>query len=206
MDFRSINCVFLGYSTSHHGHRCYDLLSERLYITRHVRFHEQCFPYHNVPPTTSPTSTSNPYVASYPTPPPTTDDLHTTTSPPPPTTEPPTHTDTNPSSVPSTSLPRPPLLHTYQRRTKPTTTTHTDSKLPDSPPSRPCPSNLRPNPKTTTKFQATTYHTHATIETKPATFKVVHNDPKWRSTMLDECVHETPTFTTIYFLTRQATN
>ncbi|GJS91360.1 retrovirus-related pol polyprotein from transposon TNT 1-94 [Tanacetum coccineum] len=35
MDFRSTPCVFLGYSPSHHGYRCLDISTERLYIARH---------------------------------------------------------------------------------------------------------------------------------------------------------------------------
>ncbi|GJR94175.1 hypothetical protein Tco_0266349 [Tanacetum coccineum] len=37
MDFRSTPCVFLGYSPSHHGYRCLDISTERLYIARHVK-------------------------------------------------------------------------------------------------------------------------------------------------------------------------
>ena len=36
MDFRSTPCVFLGYSTTHHGYRCYDPQSNRIYVARHV--------------------------------------------------------------------------------------------------------------------------------------------------------------------------
>ncbi|GKC75299.1 gag/pol polyprotein [Tanacetum coccineum] len=35
MDSRSTPCVFLGYSPSHHGYRCLDISTERLYIARH---------------------------------------------------------------------------------------------------------------------------------------------------------------------------
>ncbi|GJR37134.1 zinc finger, CCHC-type containing protein [Tanacetum coccineum] len=53
MDFRSTPCVFLGYSPSHHGYRCLDIFTERLYIARHVRFNEAQFPF-DIPKTTSP--------------------------------------------------------------------------------------------------------------------------------------------------------
>ena len=53
MDFRSTPCVFLGYSPSHHGYRCLDISTERLYIARLVRFNEEKFPF-NTPKTTSP--------------------------------------------------------------------------------------------------------------------------------------------------------
>lgn len=45
LDFRSSPCVFLGYSSSHLGYRCLDLESDRIYISRHVRFHESVFPF-----------------------------------------------------------------------------------------------------------------------------------------------------------------
>ncbi|KAD7117385.1 hypothetical protein E3N88_04653 [Mikania micrantha] len=66
MDFRSLPCVFLGYSTSHHGYRCFDPISDHLFIARHVRFDEQCFPFSlNTPqPTTPPIH--NPYISTYP--------------------------------------------------------------------------------------------------------------------------------------------
>jgi len=44
LDFRSTPCVFLGYSTLHVGYRCLDLSSKRIYLARHVRFHENIFP------------------------------------------------------------------------------------------------------------------------------------------------------------------
>jgi len=44
LDFRSTPCVFLGYSTSHVGYRSLDLSSKRIYLARHVRFHENVFP------------------------------------------------------------------------------------------------------------------------------------------------------------------
>jgi hypothetical protein len=37
--------VFLGYSSSHLGYRCFDLSSSRMYIARHVKFHENTFPF-----------------------------------------------------------------------------------------------------------------------------------------------------------------
>ena len=75
LDFRSSPCVFLGYSTSHLGYRCLDLSSHRLYIARHVQFHETVFPFdkseqHIASPIQPPvvtfqplTSVSTPYLA-----------------------------------------------------------------------------------------------------------------------------------------------
>ncbi|GJZ57265.1 putative RNA-directed DNA polymerase [Tanacetum coccineum] len=61
MDFRSTPCVFLGYSPSHHGYRCLDISTERLYIARHVCFNEAHFPF-DIPKTNSPPpSKTSPY-------------------------------------------------------------------------------------------------------------------------------------------------
>jgi len=47
LDFHSSPCVFFGYSSSHLGYRCLDITSHRIYISRHVRFHEHVFPFDN---------------------------------------------------------------------------------------------------------------------------------------------------------------
>ncbi|KAJ0610987.1 putative RNA-directed DNA polymerase [Helianthus annuus] len=137
MDFRSVSCVFLGYSPSHHGYRCFDPIHERLYIARHVRFIESAFPFHTPPsePTTQPTPTSNPYVSSYPdgptfpteqpTPPQTSaaasssppSSPHTTASPVADLPDPPLPETS--SSAPVGQPPSPPL-QTYSRRTSST--------------------------------------------------------------------------------------
>jgi len=45
LDFRSSPCVFFGYSPSHLCYRCFDIESHRMYISRHVRFHEHVFAF-----------------------------------------------------------------------------------------------------------------------------------------------------------------
>ena len=47
LDFRSSPFVFLGYSSSHLGYRCLDLASHRIYVSRHVRFYKNIFPFAN---------------------------------------------------------------------------------------------------------------------------------------------------------------
>jgi histone deacetylase 1/2 len=47
LDFHSSSWVFLGYSSSHLGYRCFDIASQRIYISCHVRFHEHVFPFDN---------------------------------------------------------------------------------------------------------------------------------------------------------------
>jgi len=56
--------VFFGYSSSHLGYRCFDITSQYIYISRHVHFHEDVFPFDNsehiakvsAPPPTQPTT------------------------------------------------------------------------------------------------------------------------------------------------------
>jgi histone deacetylase 1/2 len=58
LDFRSSPCVFIGYSSSHLGYRCLDLASQHIYISCHVRFHDNVFLLANFEHIAPPTSTS----------------------------------------------------------------------------------------------------------------------------------------------------
>lgn len=44
MQSRSQPCIFLGYSTTQSAYRCYDPITKKLYLSRHVRFVEHVFP------------------------------------------------------------------------------------------------------------------------------------------------------------------
>lgn len=59
LNFRSKECVFVGYSANHKGYKCLDRESGRIYISRDVVFDENIFPFQisqkQVP---SPTQTS----------------------------------------------------------------------------------------------------------------------------------------------------
>lgn len=52
---RSVACVFLGYPSDHRGYRCYDMATRRVYISRHVTFVEDVFPFRNAESPTPPT-------------------------------------------------------------------------------------------------------------------------------------------------------
>jgi transposase InsO family protein len=56
LDFRSKQCVFLGYSLHHKGYRFLHVPSGRIYISRNVIFDEKVFPFSHtsLPPTNSP--------------------------------------------------------------------------------------------------------------------------------------------------------
>ena len=56
---RSIPCVFIGYSLLHKGLRCLDKKTDRVYMSRHVQFFEDYFPYAT---STIPSSVSTDYV------------------------------------------------------------------------------------------------------------------------------------------------
>ena len=49
----SLPCIFLGYSSSHKGFRCFDTTTSRTYITRHACFDEYFFPFSNTSNATS---------------------------------------------------------------------------------------------------------------------------------------------------------
>src|SRR4051812_28857804 len=64
LDPRSLPCVYLGLSDDHKGSRCYDPVSGRVILSRHVTFDETVFPYAFVsspeyPPSSKPPLTQN---------------------------------------------------------------------------------------------------------------------------------------------------
>ncbi|GJY05006.1 ribonuclease H-like domain-containing protein [Tanacetum coccineum] len=52
---RSTPCIFLGYPANHRGYLCLDLASNKIIISRHVRFDEDVFPFENVTSSNKPT-------------------------------------------------------------------------------------------------------------------------------------------------------
>ena len=47
LDFCSFSIIIFCYSSSHLGYRCFDIASQHIYISCHVRFHEHVFPFDN---------------------------------------------------------------------------------------------------------------------------------------------------------------
>ncbi|KAL3819930.1 hypothetical protein ACJIZ3_005835 [Penstemon smallii] len=60
LNFRSKTCIFIGYSLCHQGYKCLDLSTGKVYVSRHVVFDENLFPYTSENKSQSPNSqTSN---------------------------------------------------------------------------------------------------------------------------------------------------
>lgn len=57
LQLRSTPCIFLGYHPSIKGYKCFEPISQKTYVSRHIRFIEEDFPY---PRLSSVTATSNP--------------------------------------------------------------------------------------------------------------------------------------------------
>jgi len=54
LQFRSKQCVFLGYSVLHKGFKCLDMSTGRVYISRDVTFDENVFPFSQLHPNAGP--------------------------------------------------------------------------------------------------------------------------------------------------------
>ncbi|GJZ61972.1 ribonuclease H-like domain-containing protein [Tanacetum coccineum] len=52
---RSTPCIFVGYPANHRGYRCLELVSNKIIISRHVRFDEDAFLFGNVMSSNKPT-------------------------------------------------------------------------------------------------------------------------------------------------------
>ncbi|PRQ16309.1 putative RNA-directed DNA polymerase [Rosa chinensis] len=64
LDFRSRKCVFLGYSLYQKGYRCLDPTNGRVYVSRHVIFDENTFPFKEK--LSAPQPANPPPIPSYP--------------------------------------------------------------------------------------------------------------------------------------------
>ncbi|KAJ3697958.1 hypothetical protein LUZ61_001663 [Rhynchospora tenuis] len=66
LEMRALPCVFLGYALSQKGYRCLHIPSNKIYISRHVQFDEDAFPFSNHDPTTSALPLSPQYISPFP--------------------------------------------------------------------------------------------------------------------------------------------
>ncbi|GJT59750.1 putative RNA-directed DNA polymerase [Tanacetum coccineum] len=181
MDFRSTPCVFLGYSPSHHGYRCLDIFTERLYIARHVRFNEAQFPFDISKTTSPPPSKTSPYYSS--------ESPYVI-----PTDHPSPSSPRSPISSPSSVSHLSPTSQTspesFNGQPFPVSTTSIPTPPPPTPPPPPSiirqrPSNLRQNPKQRVPYNSSANHATVlpTTISEPTSFIIANNSPEWRQAM-----------------------
>lgn len=180
LDFRSLPCVFLGYSVAHKGYLCFHKPTSRIYISRHVVFNEDVFPYSLHAGPTVPTLSTSPQ----PTTPHILQHAADLLCPPP---SPPHSTNQSSSSIPKTSSTTP----SYQQ---PTISSHAKHTHPSTSHFRPADKSTHPmvtraridslKPKTFSISISST----PTIE--PHTFKQAIQHPCWQQAM-QHTVHAT---------------
>ncbi|KAM2657198.1 hypothetical protein EV1_012593 [Malus domestica] len=171
LDPKSQSCVFLGYSLQHKGYKCLDVVTKRIYISRHVLFNELHFPFHHIPSSSS----LSPLLSTCPNPIPTS--LTFTT---------PIITSLSPSTSSSSSTPNP----------GPSTSLPSSPSLPPQVPSPPSsPVNNHPMQ---TRSKSGIYKPKAYTATKhplpsslsldyiPNTYLQASKHPHWRQAMQEE--------------------
>ncbi|KAD5508818.1 hypothetical protein E3N88_16521 [Mikania micrantha] len=199
LDFRSVPCVFLGYSTSHHGYRCLDPTTDRLYVSRHVRFNEHAFLFQNSAPPSQPTPPP-PYFSTYPSHSTTHLSADTPLQPSSSAENSPAHPLEHPTSLPANTspfhsspatttaplFPNQPQFASHSSLTSSSSSSTPPSPPPPPPPFRMRPANLRPNPKQPVIYNPSAYHTYLPSDITPTSFTIANKDPHSRTTMADE--------------------
>ncbi|KAJ0700404.1 putative RNA-directed DNA polymerase [Helianthus annuus] len=216
IEFRSTPCVFLGYSLSHHGYRCFDPSTERIYIARHVRFDEQVFPYKPIPQPTPSLPPASPYISIFPNPPPgflpEPNPTTATDSPPSPPHQP-SHVDptpmTDPPTVHQNPTASPPMaqpclaqpIHPEQSAAvqQPSQAHQSNDPPPNATRSRP--SNLRQKPKPPDRYDPAAYIAKLTssLPIEPTSFTIANKYSEWRHAMSEEldALHKNGTWTLV---------
>ncbi|KAI0523042.1 hypothetical protein KFK09_005432 [Dendrobium nobile] len=173
---RSAACVFIGYSPTHKGYKCYNLTTGKTHISRHVVFHEQHFPYKhaNTDPSTSPVPSNN-------------------------RIPPPLLIPASATSPPHVQNPIKPIPQPSAVSTTPSPTPH--AELPDALPVPPPPiHSLQPTPASSQTHQMLTRSksgihkpkqifnllTQTTIPSTPTTYNQAMKTEHWRKAMTTE--------------------
>ncbi|PKU83709.1 Retrovirus-related Pol polyprotein from transposon TNT 1-94 [Dendrobium catenatum] len=174
LDPRSQECVFLGYSTSHKGYKCYNLKTHKIHISRHVVFHEEIFPYKTEPPKSNSDSSVPPIPIS-------------------PYLLTPTSTIPSQSHKPDTTLPtvpnQIPITTTTSQNVQynslaPETTSPAPTAPPPHRPSHPMTTRLKSGiskPK-----QIFSLVSNSSMQDTPKTFKQAMMQPHWQKAMQEE--------------------
>jgi Reverse transcriptase (RNA-dependent DNA polymerase)/gag-polypeptide of LTR copia-type/GAG-pre-integrase domain len=198
---RSMPCVFIGYAHPTKGYKCLHLPTNKVFVSRHVIFHEQRFPFQELQPAqqhTAPTSPQVPlWIATA------SSARQSNNS----TVEDPVSARTLHSPAqPNRSSPDPKLTSIPAQDSSPCVSSARNS--PSQPSTCPQPSYYSPTPappnsttqsihpmvtrsrdntripKQYSDFQI--YHTSSSPESEPTSFRQAHSHPKWREAMARE--------------------
>lgn len=164
LELRSIPCVFLGYSSLHKGYKCLHLPTNRIYISRHVIFHETTYPFASL-------SSSEPSPLS--------------SSPPPP------HILTIlPSSLPLqpiSSPPSPPPPSPHNSVPTPLTSFSPLPLLSPPPPTHHMTTRTKDRTRQTRTFPDFVTYTSAALDvSEPTCFTEANKNPEWQRAMAHE--------------------
>ncbi|KAI3728695.1 hypothetical protein L6452_17336 [Arctium lappa] len=156
LDNRSVPCIFVGYCSSQSAYYCLHSPTKRLYVSRHVKFVDDVFPYQSLCPSPNPSLVPN------------LDEWCTIDIP-----------------FPVQTLVSPPLSFPTPSPLTPPPTFPSSPSPPPPPPSRTIVTRLqnnifKPNPK---YVHLTTVHSHPC---EPRTITQALKDPRWRNAMIAE--------------------
>jgi hypothetical protein len=172
-------CVFLGYGIQQKGYRCYDPVTQKLYVSRHVTFLER-LPFFSLPPTQTPVAKEDlVHIDPFPLEVPVEEYVSTLDL-------------SDVSKVPSSpSYPISPFPQHYVRRAPPTPRPPSASPDSDPPEPRYPPRDRRPPVRlgfTNTCFTSSYCSFLSRLHTyfEPRSYKEACNDPNWVSAMNDE--------------------